>query len=284
MKNFAIAFAIAVLMAVPFFSPAAAAAPSNVLAVNCGEAYRVQPGDTLASIANKCNLTVTFILEHNPLISDPPGVGTIVQLTGPVQQYTGPVQTSSGQIIGSCGATYIVQYGDWLATIARRCGTTVAAILARNPQIVNANVIYAGMVLSMSGTATGIVYGNGGYWLNGVWYNYGTGGPVTTYVPPTTTSTYAWVSVSSTRARAGDSVTVYVHGFPANGYIDYRVGQMGSSSSVVYDGRVDAYGNASATITIPSSASAGETWIVHVITTEGTNGVQAYTGGIYITN
>ena len=97
MKNFTIAFAIAVLMAVQFISPAAASAPSSVLAVNCGEAYTVQPGDMLASIANKCSLTVAFILEHNPLIYDPPGVGTVVQLTGPVYQPSGSVQQTSGQ-------------------------------------------------------------------------------------------------------------------------------------------------------------------------------------------
>jgi LysM repeat protein len=199
---------------------------------------------------------------------------------------------SAGLADGSCGDTYTVQRGDWLAKIARNCGTSVADILARNPQICNPNLIYGGMVLNLTGSMQpwhACYYPYQG-WYGGYYYPYqaGYGGYYTYqggYIPPSSsTSTYAWVSQSTTRAAAGDSVTIYVHGFPANAYIDYRVGKLGEDYSAVYDGRVDANGYASATITIPSAANSGENWIVQVITTEGTKGVQINSRSIYITS
>jgi LysM repeat protein len=44
-------------------------------------------------------------------------------------------------------AVYVVQPGDWLADIARRYNTTVAAILAVNPELTDPNVIYPGEIL-----------------------------------------------------------------------------------------------------------------------------------------
>jgi LysM repeat protein len=50
-----------------------------------------------------------------------------------------------------CGATYTVVYGDTLNRIALRCHTTLAALLAANPDIRNPNVIYVGQRLAMPG-------------------------------------------------------------------------------------------------------------------------------------
>ena len=47
-------------------------------------------------------------------------------------------------IINGTGKTYTVRSGDTLGAIASRNGTTVSAILAKNPSIKNANLIYAG--------------------------------------------------------------------------------------------------------------------------------------------
>ena len=191
---------------------------------------------------------------------------------------------SSGAASTNCGNTYTVQRGDWLARIARNCGTTVASILAHNPQIYNPNWIYAGEVLTLTGTvnAQPVVYYNpnvwyGGYYYPGNWWYPGY------YNPPSTSTTTARVSLSTTRAKAGNSVTVTVSGFPANADIDYRVGQQGETYTTVYDGKTGSNGATSRTITIPSSASKGEYWVVHVMTTEVKQGVQVYSSLIYIT-
>lgn len=49
-----------------------------------------------------------------------------------------------------CGSQVTVAPGDTLFRIAERCGTTVAAILAINPQITNPNVIHAGQSLRLA--------------------------------------------------------------------------------------------------------------------------------------
>ncbi|MDR3574156.1 MAG: LysM domain-containing protein [Anaerolineaceae bacterium] len=212
---------------------------------------------------------------------------------------------ASGVAATSCGSTYVVQRGDWLARIARTCGTTVASILSFNPQIYNPNWIYGGEVLNLSGTVNTtpqpVSYYNpnvwyGGYYNPNVWYGgyYHAGYWLYGYYHPgywsygyynqaATTSSVARVGLSTYRANAGDSVTVYVSGFPANTDVDIRVGEQGSNWTTVYDGKTGSNGSTSLTIAIPSGANKGEDWVVHVLTTEGKVGAQAYSSVIYIT-
>jgi LysM repeat protein len=53
------------------------------------------------------------------------------------------------------GTTYVVRWGDTLGRIASRFGTTVAAIVAANPQISNPNLIYVGQVITIPTGGTG---------------------------------------------------------------------------------------------------------------------------------
>jgi LysM repeat protein len=52
---------------------------------------------------------------------------------------------------GACGPVYTVRPGDTLAGIAFRCGTSVSAILAANPSVVNPNRIFAGLRITIPG-------------------------------------------------------------------------------------------------------------------------------------
>ena len=52
-------------------------------------------------------------------------------------------------IINGAGKTYTVKSGDTLSAIASRSGTTVSAIMKKNPSIKNANLIYAGQVIKL---------------------------------------------------------------------------------------------------------------------------------------
>lgn len=104
--------------------------------------YVVQRGDTLSSIARRFGTTVTAILAANPQITNPnlifPGQVLVIPGAGPGPQPPPPPPP---------GATYVVQRGDTLSSIARRFGTTVQSILALNPQITNPNVIFPGQVI-----------------------------------------------------------------------------------------------------------------------------------------
>lgn len=51
-------------------------------------------------------------------------------------------------------ATYTIQWGDTLTSIAKANNTTIDALLSANPNITNPNLIYAGALLNLPGTTT----------------------------------------------------------------------------------------------------------------------------------
>jgi LysM repeat protein len=53
-------------------------------------------------------------------------------------------------------ATYTIRTGDTLGGVASRFGTSVPAILSVNPQIRNANVVYAGQVINLPGVPSNV--------------------------------------------------------------------------------------------------------------------------------
>ncbi len=97
--------------------------------------YVVEPGDTLSSIAVAHGVSVAKIVKANNI--------TNVNLIRVGQRLAIPgVDTAT--------TTYVVVPGDTLGAIARRHGTTVAAILATN-QIRNPNLIRPGQRLTIHG-------------------------------------------------------------------------------------------------------------------------------------
>jgi LysM repeat protein len=68
------------------------------------------------------------------------------QITNPNVIYVGQAIKVPGT--GSA-TTYTVQRGDTLRIIANKFGTTVDALLALNPKIKNANLIYVGQVITV---------------------------------------------------------------------------------------------------------------------------------------
>ena len=107
--------------------------------------YTVQPGDTLSALAQTYNTTVTAIQALNPRIADPSLIYSGQVILIPENSATTPVIP----VTGSGSFTYIVQPGDNLSTLAQEYGTTVAAILALNPQISNPALIYSGEAISI---------------------------------------------------------------------------------------------------------------------------------------
>jgi LysM repeat protein len=110
------------------------AAVSPAFAASCGTSYTVVSGDTLRKIADHCGTTVSALRKANPEI----GWGSLI--------YPGQVLQLPGAVLGTDGGyfVYIVARGETLRSLASRFGTTVDALLAANPEITNANVIYEG--------------------------------------------------------------------------------------------------------------------------------------------
>jgi LysM repeat protein len=70
----------------------------------------------------------------------------------------GMLATTGSAYAYSCGSSYTVQRGDWLYSIARKCGTTLYALMRANPGL--DVIIYPGQVLILPGA----------YWDNGNGY------------------------------------------------------------------------------------------------------------------
>jgi LysM repeat protein len=83
--------------------------------------------------------------------------------------------TNKAQAWSSCGATYLVQRGDWLAKIARNCGVSLSALYGANPWVRYERFIYPGQVLAIPGGYDGGSYppGPGGYFCGPSYDYYG---------------------------------------------------------------------------------------------------------------
>ena len=110
------------------------ATTSSVFAAGCGSSVTVVSGDTLFRIANRCGTTVSALRRANPEL----GTSNLI--------FPGQVLQLPGTILGTDGGyfVYIVAKGDTLKGLATRFDTTLENLLAGNPEITNANVIYEG--------------------------------------------------------------------------------------------------------------------------------------------
>ena len=119
-----------------------------------GTSYTVQPGDTLYKVAAKFGITQESLANANQLATwswlYTGQLLTIPSYSYPKQdtwhQHYEPQLPQAYVPIGY--QTYMVQRGDTLRILANEWGTTVWDILRVNPQIYNANVLYAGQVIN----------------------------------------------------------------------------------------------------------------------------------------
>lgn len=127
MKNWIIAIVALLAVGLSF----AAAQPARAQGYyTCTQTYVVQYGDNLFRIALRFGTTVWALQ-------------TLNGIANPNRVYAGQVLCVSQ---GYTGNTYVVQYGDTLARIARRFGVNLYT-LAQVNRIYNINLIYAGQVL-----------------------------------------------------------------------------------------------------------------------------------------
>lgn len=108
---------------------------------SCPSYITVQWGDTLSGIARQCGTTVDAIQRANP------GLGWWVYAGQVLYIPTGYADVPVSY--PPYGGTYVVQKGDTLGKLAVRLGLRLSDILAVNPQIKNASLIYVGQVINL---------------------------------------------------------------------------------------------------------------------------------------
>jgi LysM repeat protein len=137
-----------------------------------GGVYVVRYGDTLYSIAVRYGTSVQAIMQANGL-SNPNfvWVGQQLRISGAAGSSGG--SSRGGGTVPSGGAIHVVQRGETLASIARRYGTSVSALVQANG-LRNANFIWVGQQLRIpgasgsSGSTSGgsSSGGGGGKWID----------------------------------------------------------------------------------------------------------------------
>lgn len=141
----------------------------------------------------------------------------------------------------ACGPTLTVAPGDRLTEIARRCGTTVQALLAANPQITDPNRLFVGQVLIIPGQT----------------------GDTGTHV----------VAIYPLSGNPGSQITVIANGLPANAPVQVGLGLVNSEFVTLQQVTSDAFGGLQTVVTVPTTAGAGQQWVVGVMTLDGRPGV-----------
>ncbi len=136
-KRIVILIAILAILVASFGFPRNARAWSS-----CSSYHTVWWGDTLSGIAVAYGTTMYAVQAANPGLGSWVYAGQVLCIPA---AYT-PVYAPSA------GGNYVVQRGDSLGAIARRMGVSLNNILALNPQITNASLIYAGQVISLPAT------------------------------------------------------------------------------------------------------------------------------------
>ena len=139
-KKFIQLFVLIAMLLSAFATTSAAFAASS-----CGTSVTVVSGDTLRKIAERCSTTVSALQRANPEI----GNGNLI--------YPGQTLLLPGTILGTDGGyvIYIVARGDTLKSLATRFQSTVDNIMANNPSIKSANLIYEGQRLNIYAVAPG---------------------------------------------------------------------------------------------------------------------------------
>jgi LysM repeat protein len=128
---------ILVVLALVLAATASAAVAAPQSSYTCVAYHTVKFGDTLNSVSRLYGVSVqTLMAANNIYNANLIYAGQSLCIPGSTPVPPAP----------SCGTYYTIKWGDNLSSIAARYGTTLQALMSAN-NIVNANYIYAGMIL-----------------------------------------------------------------------------------------------------------------------------------------
>ena len=223
----------------------------------CGATYTVDRGETLYSIAVKCNLSYVVLININYEISDPNLIrpGQTIRLTAeePIAEYTKPI-AGPNQPYGlqPDGTTYIVRKGDSLARIAYLYSTTLWELYQLNPELGGSPVIRFGQSIRLPFNARHFK---------------------------------GWVGVSSRGPAYQSSIQVRAVDFPSYAPVTFRLHKVSKaeaeagnkdagpgdirhtdSLSIFFETTTDARGSVRTTMKLPYWARNNENWVVDVFT------------------
>ncbi len=219
-----------------------------------------------------------------------------------------PVQTTESV----CGDNYIVRSGDNLREIASKCGVSVSEILALNGFIKNANLIYPGWILDLTGSETdpvtipetGAATTNHAFYVvkAGDWLSYIarrldiTEEDLLAANPQIDENADLYTGQILMLPDAGDAlgaaasprvvepgqlVTVAARGFGANSDVVIAGGPLGEAEEVMKTLKVNGDGMLRTTVGIPMDAARGQRWSF-VVHEAGDATTQARTNLVYV--
>jgi LysM repeat protein len=136
------------IVAVAILAASLASAGGAMAWSGCPSYVTVQSGDTLNGMAMACGTTAAAIQAANPGLGWQLYAGQVLNIPGGSSS-AAPAYFHPPTI----GGTYVVRWGDTLGEIAVRVGVTLSNLVAVNPQIWNANLIFPGQVINLPASA-----------------------------------------------------------------------------------------------------------------------------------
>lgn len=165
---------------------------------------------------------------------------------------TTPTERAGAGIVGAevaatgCSDTLLVTAGDTLRRIAETCNTSVAALLAANPEITDPDTIYVGQLLQIP---QGIPSGDA--------------------IPPAAVSPAPVVTFRPTAGAAGTVVEVVLQNFPPSSDVTVTFGTdaLGTEGQVLltFPARVDASGAGEVQFVVPPVAPRNEGYVIRAL-------------------
>ena len=195
----------------------------------CGDSHRIQTGETLKSIAKRCEVPSEALQGANPQIDwRNPRPGDVASLDFRVE---GPRRG------GDRSSNYVVKRGDTLATVAGALGITLGELLLANPGLSERD-LQAGRSIEYGGRRPGF----------------------DTPPPPRLD-----ISVDDSDAEPGGTAVVRVSGLPPRVTVSVQAeSARGRGPALENEAQADRRGNALVQIDIPQRARPGDRWNVEV--------------------
>lgn len=195
----------------------------------CGDAYRLQPGDTLYRVSQSCRVPLSLIMDLNPGLDprDLP-VGEAITLAA------SDSNTGGSNMPAPARETYEIREGDTAFSIAQTLGISVVELLNENPDL-DPLAMAVGDALDL----------------------------------PDASEPSASVRVQPLAGPPGSEVRVTASNLRPADYVTIGVGRMASEWRAVDQAQVAADGEVSASVELPDWSSPGDNLIFVVDTDRG---------------